>query len=74
MWILDLGWHHLVREVMEETSVLEGTASSLVCISQSSIWVQEKSFKTADLIPIMSLFKALPQPHASPLHQVQTLS
>ena len=34
MCILDLGWHHLVHEVMEETSVLEETVSCLICITQ----------------------------------------
>ena len=43
MWILDLEWHHLVHEVMEETSVLEGTASCLVCITQG---IQPSNFKS----------------------------
>lgn len=45
MWILDLGWHHLVREVMEETSILEGTASCSVCITQG---IQPSNLKISD--------------------------
>lgn len=56
MWILDLGWHHLVREVMEETSVLEGTASCSVCITQG---IQPSNLKSIRWIVISSLLSIL---------------
>ena len=56
MWILDLGWHHLVREVMEETSILEGTASCSVCITQG---IQPSNLKSIRWIIISSFLSIL---------------